>query len=1285
MMQSSNARVDEKRDEVADWCGTQRYEVVRCIGRGGMGVVYEARDRERHQRVALKTLLHFDPTSFLRFKEEFRTLADVQHPNLVRLHEFVATAGERVFFSMELVRGTDFLAYVQPRSKQDTGSSRAVGVQAVANPQSGVQPRSMPPPRNGGPRPSNPPKGRTSSADIDRLRPAFRQLVEGVQALHSAGKLHRDVKPSNVLVSTEGRVVLLDFGVATDLRRVAGENLREEEGGTVGSAHYMAPEQALDEEPTPASDWYSVGVMLYEALVGSPPFVGPVYKVIQTKNSEDARPPSASVDGVPADLDALCASLLDRDPTRRPTGAEILRRLSADRNSMPAPAAVFSSSINALVGRQPQLGALREAFELARAGRPIAMHVSGRAGMGKSALLQHFLDGLVEDGEAVVLRGRAYERESIPYKAVDAVIDAMSRYLMHAWDNEGSFAIPRGMRALARLFPVLRRVPGVGDGAEESVIDPRASRRQAFGALRELVTTLANQRPLVLYIDDVQWGDTDSAALLLEIVRPPDAPPVLLLMAHREEDAQSAPFLAAIRDGWPAGAEVREVSVGPLSAEDSRRLSLAILDSDDPESQAVAAAAAREAEGSPFLIEELTRSSSGRLLDANQAPLTLEQLVDDRLAGLSEEARRVAELVAVGGRPLPMSTVSEAAGIASTDEVVALLTLRRFVRTGLRDGREVVEPIHDRIRETIVAHLLASVARSHHASLARAFEANKDTDPEVIATHLFGAGEKERAAEFAEQAAKRAAAKLAFDQAARLYAQACEATLDAEAARRLRVSHAQALVLAGRGVQAARAYSQAAQGATAMRRSDLERAAAEQLLMCGHIDEGIRILRSVLQSWGMSLPRSPLSALVQLIFYRLVLAIRGLGFVERDPESVRPEDRARIDAMYSVAIGLSIVDVILSACVQARHMAQALDVGHRYQVMRAASLEASHLSSKGGPESTKERTLFALVQRLAESGGDSEAQRAFFESKRGIRLYLRGRWKESRQVLDEAYARYSNNRSSANTNAYVMGLYDLWMLGDLAELGKRSAHILADAEQRGDLYTIVSLRASWPALTLLASDDVEATRRSVAQGMSMWSQTGYSVQLWQGTIVETLIELYAGDGERAYARSLRDARLLKKSLLLKVQFVRANTLYVRGIAAAASFDTAPAPLRDKRVSDVDRLSRQLEGERMPWTDPLASILAAAVANARGSRAEALAFLRAAAQRAETADMSLHAAAARHQLGRALGGDEGGRLVEEAAGVMAEQGVRVPERFASMLVPGQWTRVGGRPPTERGAS
>ncbi|HEX4447065.1 MAG TPA: serine/threonine-protein kinase, partial [Polyangiaceae bacterium] len=285
--------------------------------------MYEARDAERRQRVALKALLHYDAASLFLLKQEFRTLADVQHRNLVRLYELVAGEGERVFFSMELVRGGTFLAYVRKsgRGTAPSGHVETSDVLSAPSTESGVHMRSTPPPAAASASPGKAHVRLASPADLDRLRPALRQLVQGVQAPHSAGKVHRDIKPPNVLVTPEGRVVVLDFGVSTDMPRVADENLREEMQW-VGTARYMAPEQALGEPTTPASDWYSVGVMLYEALAGRAPFEGSTYEVIAQKSTTDARPPSAWADGIPPDFDAMCVALLDADPARRPTGTE---------------------------------------------------------------------------------------------------------------------------------------------------------------------------------------------------------------------------------------------------------------------------------------------------------------------------------------------------------------------------------------------------------------------------------------------------------------------------------------------------------------------------------------------------------------------------------------------------------------------------------------------------------------------------------------------------------------------------------------------------------------------------------------------------------------------------------------------------------------------------------------------------------------------------------------------------------------------------------------------------
>src|SRR5882672_5362156 len=300
-----------ERTEPADWKGTARYEILSRIGRGGMGAVYEAFDRERQQPVALKTLLHFDAAALYLFKQEFRTLVGLHHSNLVHLYELIVRDGDQAFFTMELVRGADFLEYVRkghvpggPHSPSGVVTWRpALDDVDTLRPGAIGTERATPVPSR-------------SPADPGRLRGALRQLVEGVEALHGAGKVHRDVKPSNVLVTPEGRVVLLDFGVAAELR--VGAEVAGGDGEIVGTVLYMAPEQIGAGRPAPASDWYSVGVMLYEALVGRPPFVGPASDVLTMKCNFDPPPPSACVAEVPADLAALCMALLHRDPAARP-------------------------------------------------------------------------------------------------------------------------------------------------------------------------------------------------------------------------------------------------------------------------------------------------------------------------------------------------------------------------------------------------------------------------------------------------------------------------------------------------------------------------------------------------------------------------------------------------------------------------------------------------------------------------------------------------------------------------------------------------------------------------------------------------------------------------------------------------------------------------------------------------------------------------------------------------------------------------------------------------------
>ena len=1263
--------------EAPDWKGTARYEVLRCIGKGGMGLVYEAFDRERGQRVALKTLLNSSPAALYLFKQEFRTLADVHHRNLVQLFELVLGEDGRVFFTMELVSGTDFLTYVQKDPSPAEGDAAGPDDEPTRREQWAEcseqrLKRAVRVAEDGSPL-------RVSPADIDRLRPALCQLVEGVRALHAAGKLHRDIKPSNVRVTPEGRVVLLDFGVATELSRVVDENLQEG-GEMVGTARYMAPEQALNEGPTAACDWYSVGVMLYEALVGSPPFVGSAFDVLKMKSMLDPPPPGDCVEGVPADLDALAGALLLRAPELRPSGPDILHQLGVRQSLRPAPTPPpVVDMATTIVGREVPLRALRDAFELARTGRSVTVLVGGPTGMGKSTVVQHFLDELVERGEAVVLRGRAYERESVPYKGVDSVVDALSRYLMRLSDREDSLTLPHDVWALARLFPVLRRVPSIANMEEQVAGDPARMRRRAFFALRELLSALTRRQPLVVFVDGVQWGDKDSAALLLDLVRPPDAPPLLLLMTYRDEDRQTSPFLLETRGRWPALAELRNITIGPLDEEETRRLALTLLGADDGHAQIAADAIALEARGSPFLVDELARSVTGphrvaRSEDTSPgiATVTLEQMVKARLERLPERELRLLRVVAVAGRPLPVGVAADAAGIRDTvDDAIGLVRARRFVRTGIRDGIETVEMIHDRIREMIVAKLSPRIVREHHRELARVIEALPDADPEAIATHLLGAGERERAAHHAERAAEKAASQLAFDRAVSLY----RLTLDtlgptSPEVHRLKLRLAELLEWAGRGAESAKVYLEEAQRAPAPERVNLERAAAEQLLTSGRIDEGAAVLHRVLASLGMKAPGSAASALFWLGVYRLLLLFVGLRFTHRDPKDVRAEDRIRIDALYTVALGFIVVDVILGACMQARHLLYALRAGDSFQVMRAVGLEAGNLASAGGPEGRRERRLRDLGQRLAQGSDDPDAQ-VFVDGTRGISLFLRGHFKEARDLLELVSERNSTQkRSGWQSNAFLFAVDTLMVLGDLREAASLHERMLVDAEERGDLYTIVNLHTRATVFLSLAADDPDLARRHLREAMAQWSQTGFLLQHWQAMHYEAEIELYVGDGARGYERIVRDQGAFRRSLLGNVQVLRVLTWYLRGRCAIASLDAVPGK-RVARIAEASKLARKLEREKTHWASLAGSILTASVANAAGDRAGAMAALREVLAGATAAGLMLHVAAAQYQLGSLLGGEAGKAMVAQADEEMASRGVRSSSRMAARLVPGRW--------------
>ena len=1193
-----------------------RFRVTGRLGAGSFGDVYRVIDEAKGgEQLALKVLRSPHSIGLQYFKREFRSLSGINHRNLVALHELIAHNG-RWMFSMECIDGVDLLEFLNSRRAQSWDEA---------------------------------------------VRSSLMQLSEGLRALHERHLLHRDLKPSNVMVTSAGRVVLLDFGL---VRSFAGDT--QKEATFAGTPSYMSPEQAAGTPLTESSDWYAVGVMLYQILTGRLPFHSDSFEAFRHRQFERPAPPIEIVPGISPELNELCLNLLEPDPLKRARYGEVVRLLSPAAGAMrPEPSGA------PFIGRDEPLQWLSDAYALAE-NRPVLVHLRGPSGIGKTALLREWMRRMANQPAALVFSGCCYEGESVPFQAIDDLIDHIAQHLRRLRWTQVERYLPRNFGILVKMFPVLYPFLSVHD-QKFAHLESLELRTRAFSALRELMGRFAEHHRVILVVDDLQWGDADGCAALRELLSAGDSPPILVVLAYRSEDIDASSWLEMLREtaGQPSNRTTIFIHLDQLEPTETTEFAQCLLAGGGKPS--TVEHVVQQSGGNPFLVHEMVRWIHSR--GPNSVPTEMFSLADvvrSRVEVLAAESRHLLELLVVAGQPTELATLQTAAGIrnvlAARDELVAA----RLIRLRSTGGRDEVEVYHDRIRTTITAELDSPISFLRHREMASALERASVSDPERIALHYQKAREPRLCAQYSLQAARRAVEVLAFHKASAFFEMALAAEA-LEPADRYMVHRecADALANAGRGPEAAEHYLAAGAGAGIDEQLECDLLAAEQLLFTGHIDRGLAIFKKVLGQVGLRLPKTTSRIPLALLFRRSQLRILGLRWREISADNVPRNVLLKVDTCASAAIGLSLVDIARGATLQTTSLLLALRAGEPSRVARALAMEAAYRSTSGLKAKSGVARLIAMADELSSRTGDRRAI-GLTATMFAACAWNAGLWEEcyrrARAAREALYARPERVAWERDT-ASIFEVEGLRWMGRWSRMKALLPGLLEDARLRGDLYAQAILQMHGGSCAALANDDPDQARAGLAV-LARWSNTGFHVEHLVETHNQVEIALYVGDGAEALSRIRERWPALRESLLLRVQTlnIQMQSLQARAAILAASDQKSAVERRDL-LRLATRASRAIERQGAPWGRVFTGFIQGGIESLSGKREQAIGTFQRVQLSADSAGMFLHSAVARRSQGLLIGGDDGRALAAAADRDLASEGIVNPERLSAVIAPG----------------
>jgi len=719
------------------------YEIHERLGEGGMGVVHRAIDTRLNRQVAVKFLnssMAADVHARERLRREALAAASLDHPYVCKIFEIGEDVGI-LFLVMEFVPG-ETLYRRMSREKLSVAESLRIG----------------------------------------------QEVAEALEGAHAARLVHRDLKPANIMLTGQGHVKVMDFGLAKqvgDGLPYSGETLAAKDGpltapgAILGTPDYMSPEHVSGGELDARSDQFSFGIIMAEMLTGSHPFRRDT--TMETLSAVLRDTPDIRGE-MPQSLRVVVRRMLAKSPDERFSSMTEVRA-ELRRMASLADSASEEHDEDRLppIGREAELKLLTRALEDAMAGRGSIVLIGGEPGIGKT----HLTTALAESAQlrgALVRIGHCYEAEGSP--PYTPYIEALEATLRTGSSKNLRFALGDDAAEIARIMPELRTVfPDIPPALD---VPLEQQRRLLFSAYRSFTERVTRLTPLVHIFEDVHWADEPSLLLIEHLAKSLSEIPLLLVLTYRDVDLEvGRPFARTLESLLKQKLATRML-LRRLPVEGVERMLAALSVQTPPKS--LARVVFEETEGNPFFVEEVFRhlAEEGKLFDEKGAflpGLKVEQLqvpegvrlvLGRRLQRLSDDVRRILTTAAVIGRSFPLQLLEE---LEKANPDAALDAMEEAERAHLVEsesrGRETrYRFVHELVRQTLIETLSLPRRQRLHARIAegveRVYAKSIDAHVTALAHHLYEAGlgaDLDKAVHYLTEAAHQTSQAAAYEEA----------------------------------------------------------------------------------------------------------------------------------------------------------------------------------------------------------------------------------------------------------------------------------------------------------------------------------------------------------------------------------------------------------------------------------------------------------------------------------------------------------------------------------------